>query len=96
MAALQETARSFASQLGQVDGMIQSTARDVAENVRELRRDMVSVADFQRLVHRIREIEGELIEEGSDDDGEYEEHTGYTDHGTEDEESDFDGDAFED
>jgi hypothetical protein len=90
MAALQENARNLANQFDQVDGMFQSNARDVAE----MRRDMVSVADFQRLVRRIRELEGEAVEESSDSE-DFVEQTGYTDSEGDGEMSDWSGNEFE-
>ena len=56
---------------------------------------MVTTADLQRLSQRILELEGGEAG-GSEDDSESEEYTGYTDHGTDDEDSDFDGADFED
>ena len=89
LAALRENAGNFANQFDQVDGMIQSTARDVAE----LRRDMVSVADFQRLLRRIRELEGEMVEESCDSE-DFLEHTGYTRSEGEEEMSDWSDDGL--
>ena len=65
-----------------------STAMEVAEHVRELRRDMVSMEDFQRLARRIRDLEGVLDEESSDEEDYFCEHTGYTDSEADEEMSD--------
>ena len=56
---------------------------------------MVTTADLERLARRILELEGGEAD-GSEDDNESEEYTGYTDHGTDDEESDLDAGDFED
>ena len=56
---------------------------------------MVSIEDFQRLVRRIQELEGEAVEESCDSE-DLLEHTGYTESEGDEEMSDWNGGGFED
>ena len=57
--------------------------RDLTKNLQELRQDMVTGDDLQGLLRRIQVLEEGGVPE-SDGDESYEEHTGYTDYGTDD------------
>ena len=65
---------------------------EVMAELQNIRDSMVTRDDYDALLNRMRGLEAD----GSEYDSESEERTGYTDHGTDDEASDFDGDGFED